>query len=38
MPPPQRTEDLDVKVGEEAIVSVSTRASGCCKAVVAGNA
>jgi hypothetical protein len=38
MPPPQRTEDLDVKVREEAIVSVSTRASGCCKAVVAGNA
>jgi hypothetical protein len=33
----KRTEDLDVKVCEQAIISISTRASGCCKVVGTGN-
>ena len=32
-----RTEDLNVKVCEEAVISVNTDGSECRKAVVAGN-
>jgi hypothetical protein len=36
-PPSTETEDLDVKVCEEAIGPTSTNGNDCCKAVVAGN-
>jgi hypothetical protein len=37
MPPSTETEDLDVKVCEEAIISASTHGNDCRKAVAAGN-
>jgi hypothetical protein len=36
-PPSAQTEDLDVKVCEEAITSASTHGNDCRKAVAAGN-
>jgi hypothetical protein len=37
MPPSTETEDLDVEVREEAIVSASTDGNDCRKAVAAGS-
>jgi hypothetical protein len=36
-PPSTETEDLDVNICEEAIISASTHGNDCRKAVAAGN-